>query len=89
MVGEASIRLDSPTALQQPCFLSSKYKFWIDTGFGLTANTSFGLTLMWCGAERKCPKVAFAAHAKCVPCKQNRKVKYNVAEESQSSPPVR
>ena len=31
MVGEASIRLDSPTALQQPCFLLSKYKFWIDT----------------------------------------------------------
>ena len=29
MVGEASIRLDSPTAF---CFLSSKYKFWIYTG---------------------------------------------------------
>ena len=34
MVGEASIRLDSPSALQQPCFLSRKYKIWIDTDAG-------------------------------------------------------
>ena len=44
MVGEASIRLDSPTALQQPCFLSSKYKFWIDTGgAGPSENAAHGV----------------------------------------------